>query len=134
MKYCDNIILCIGILMFLFYVYIYKNENFPTNIIKTNQNPHYITLDTKYIGCYKDQQHTRALPRAINTAPSMSFQQCKESAQNIHDKYFSLQHGLDGKAYCYTGPINTQYYKYGSANNCPIDGGEFTNQVYELVK
>jgi hypothetical protein len=133
MKY-SNINIFIGIIFFLFFVYFYINEKFVTDNIKIYQNPHYITSDTKYIGCYKDQQHRRAFLRALNTSPSMSFQQCKESAQNIHDKYFSLQHGFDGKAYCYTGPKNTEYYKYGSVNNCPLDGGEFTNQIYELIK
>jgi hypothetical protein len=127
-------------------LYINKNENF-TKII----NNHFASPDVRYIGCFKDKQHNRAFPHALNTAPSMSFIQCKQSAENMHNKYFALQHGLTmkqngfnkididtldrtAKSYCYTGPIGTKFDRYGIAKDCPINGGEFTNQVYELIK
>ena len=83
-----------------------------------------------YLGCFKDSQDRTLTDISIvgRAAPGSTIKPiCEKLARSKGHKYYGLQ---NGEACCSGNDPN--YARHGKAENCPTDGGFWTQQIYKL--
>lgn len=94
------------------------------------------TASSTYIGCYTDNSSSPAMQDLSNNN-YMSFDDCRQLAQNGSYAYFATQNASNGNGLCYASNNLSDAQQYGVASNCTTQnnnwmGGPSSNAIYSV--
>ncbi len=86
----------------------------------------------KFIGCFNDNPNRTLTTRHYNVTGNsqQKIEQCAQYAKGSSNPLF----GLQANAECWSGPLNSDYSKYGKSNTCGETGGFWSQNIYGITE